>query len=279
MMARSLHFVSDLHYGLNERGDAATEALAKYVANHARANDVLCLLGDIGSNQTTFRRCLELFEGFRGAKCGIAGNHDIWVRDGEDSYDRLRETSETFATCGFHPLEDNPLELGRLGIVGTIGWYDGSFREDIGIPDGDYERKICRRLNISWADGQHVRWSHSDGTFTDLTSRKLEEHLNRLPATSTVVCCTHHLPTRHLLFHPRWLVPKRWRFANTFLGSERYGEILREDPRVRLSMSGHIHARRQWQDRSLLFATVGGSYQTKELVVWDGHHLARKGFG
>jgi len=209
-------FISDLHYGLDAGGDAATERLAEHLVRTARPDDVLCVLGDVGSDPHTFRTCLEMFGQFPGPKCGVAGNHDIWVPEGENSWDRLAETAKDFAANGFHALEEAPLLLGPLAIVGTIGWYDGSFRDEIGVDAGDYERKYCPSLNTGWADAEHVRWDYTDARFTEFTARKLETHLAMIPQTATAICCTHHLPTRRLLHRPRWLVPKHWNSPTRF---------------------------------------------------------------
>lgn len=197
---------------------------------------------------------------------------------GENSWDRLAETAKDFAANGFHALEEAPLLLGPLAIVGTIGWYDGSFRDEIGVDAGDYERKYCPSLNTGWADAEHVRWDYTDARFTEFTARKLETHLAMIPQTATAICCTHHLPTRRLLHRPRWLVPKHWRFTNAFLGSDCYGTLLLGDSRARLAMSGHIHARRSYRSGAMVFATVGGNYRDKEVVTWDGGKLRRLTF-
>jgi predicted phosphohydrolase len=274
----ALFFISDLHYGLDAGGDAATERLAAHLLRTAQPEDVLCVLGDIGSDPDTFRACLDLFDGFPGSKCGVAGNHDIWVPEGGNSCERLIETSEDFAASGFHALEQTPLLLGPIAVVGTIGWYDGSFRDDIGVDAEDYERKYCPSLNAGWADAEHVRWDHSDASFTEHTAGKLAAHLATIPASTTIICCTHHLPTRRLLHRPRCLVPKHWRFTNAFLGSDCYGALLLGDARVQLAVSGHIHARRTHRSGNLVFATVGGDYRDKEVVAWDGGSLQRLTF-
>ncbi len=244
----------------------------------AQLDDVLCVLGDIGSDPRTFRACLDLFAGFPGSKCGVAGNHDIWVPDSGNSGERLIETSEDFAASGFHALEQAPLLLGPMAVVGTIGWYDGSFRDDIGVDAVDYERKYCPSLDAGWADAEYVRWDHTDASFTEYTACKLAAHLAMLPKTTTAICCTHHLPTRRLLHRPRCLVPKHWRFTNAFLGSDCYGDLLLGNAHVKLAMSGHIHARRSYRCNGTVFATVGSDYQAKELVAWDGGSLRRLTF-
>jgi putative phosphoesterase len=266
------YITSDLHYSLDRQGDAATRALADAANRLGTPEDVLCLAGDIGADQDSIEACLELFAAFPGAKCAVAGNHDIWSEAGEDSWSRLNRLSDIFRLHGFHALEDGPFVNQDWGICGTMGWYDYSFRDDINVPDEAYRTKIYPGSGDMWGDALHVNWPYTDEEVCNGLVRKLKADLAGLK-TERVFVVMHHLPLKSLLVHPRILVPRNWRFLNTFLGSEEFGRILRADPRVRCVASGHIHLNRTKRLGDQLYLTVGSNYERKQLVAYDGKNI------
>jgi predicted phosphohydrolase len=263
------YITSDLHYSLDRQGDAATRSLAEAANRLGTPEDVLCLAGDIGANQDSIEACLELFAAFPGAKCAVAGNHDIWSEAGEDSWSRLNRLSYIFRLHGFHALEDGPFVHRDWGICGTMGWYDYSFRDDINVPDEAYRAKIYPRGGDMWGDALHVNWPYTDEEVCSSLARKLKADLAGFKM-GRVFVVMHHLPLKSLLVHPRILVPHNWRFLNAFLGSEEFGRILTADSRVACVASGHIHLNRTKKLGSQLYLTVGSNYKAKQLVVYDG---------
>ena len=82
-----------------------------------------------------------------------------------------------------------------------------------------------------------------------------------------VVAVVHHLPFRELVRHTG--DPKR-DFAAAFLGSPRFGDVLRAEPKVRLCLTGHSH-----QEADMMIGrgrapvrvvNPGSDYDHKELV-------------
>lgn len=258
---------SDLHYGSRRAGDRAVRALADEVGA-ASEDDVLLLGGDLAEGEAKLRECLALFERFRGPRLAIPGNHDIWVEGDEtSSWARYERLPRVFREHGFTALEDGPFAHGGVTYVGALGWYDYSFRDDLGIPDEAYESKIYPGMTHSlWRDATRARWGESDRAFCDRQVERLAASLAAAPADRPIVALVHHVPTKALLVHPRALVPRFFRFVNAFLGSERLGDLLARDPRVRLVVSGHIHRRGLARKRDATFVSIGGDYRRKELV-------------
>lgn len=275
-----LYVASDLHFGMSSRGDSATAQLASFACSRAQSSDVLCIAGDIGTSPENFRKCLGLFQNFPGHKCAVAGNHDIWVPPGHDSRKRLDELERDFNSSGFHPLEQNPLLFPSFGIVGTIGWYDYSFHDpELGIPHAAYSSKCFPDSGGGmWGDATHVRWSWSDPEASTWFEAKLRAHLEQCRSLPQVIVVMHHLPTKKLLVHPRWVVPRVWRFFNAFLGSERYAKLLGNYPQVRMAFCGHIHLARKAKVNGQTYVSLGGDYQEKELVTYDGEKVTRTMF-
>lgn len=272
---------SDLHFGMRPDGDAATRRLAAHLRG-ARSTDVLLLVGDLGVGDETIAECLALFLDFPGAKLAIPGNHDVWVPADApiDSRERRARLPRLFRDAGFHPLEEGPIVIGGIGFAGCMGWYDYSFRdESLGYSLTCYETK-CEPESTEpvWGDAEYVRWPWSDGEVAAREAARLGQHLQHLSDAREVIVVTHHLPTSRLLFHPRALVPKFWRFANAFLGSERLGVTIAKYPNVRLALCGHIHEPREAAVGHQHFATVGGDYGRKALLSYDGSRIKRQWF-
>ena len=276
-----IYFTSDPHYGFSSQGDRAVEALAEYVANHGSDGDVLLLGGDLGGDDKTLQECLALFERFPGHKFAVPGNHDVWVESVETSFDRYRRLSEIFRAAGFHPLQEEPAVVGGVGFAGCMGWYDYSFRdEELNIPLHFYETKTYPgEMEPLWNDAGYARWGRDDCMVTEWQAKNLAQHLRSLRDVREVIVLTHHVPTKNLLVYPRELVPRRSRFANAFLGSERFAEVIMGYPSVRLAVCGHIHMGSTADIDKTRFLSIGSSYDQKELVAYNGKNITRQTFG
>ncbi len=273
-----VYLTSDLHFGLSERGDKATRVLAEEIERSATSDDVFILAGDLANDDATFFKCLSLFSHFPGRKLAIAGNHDVWVEEGgdDDSWARYQRLPNLMREAGFRSLEEEPVIIGGIGVVGSMGWYDYSFRDDIGIANAAYRSKIYPgERGPLWSDAHRVRWGFTDEQMVGFQLRRLERHLTDLKNVGEILAVIHHLPTKKLLFHPRFLIPKHWRFANAFLGSECFGQLLLETPNVRHVISGHIHASRSARIGNIIFRTIGSDYVAKTLLILEDGRFQR----
>lgn len=274
-------FASDLHLGSHPDGDRAVRSLAAFVCGESAPDDVLVIAGDIAVDDAGFDRCLRLFEGFRGARFAVRGNHDLWTAPGDDSVSRYRRLGALIRRAGFHPLDDEPARIGDTGYVGSIGWYDYSFRDEVlGIPRSAYAAKTYPgETRPAWGDAVHVRWPYTDAQVTQMFLERLQRQLDAVRNASEVIVAIHHVPTKRLLFHPRWMVPRRWRFANAFLGSERFARLIARHPApVRLVVNGHIHRGWEVRDGEVTYASIGGDYLRKELLIVEGARIERMSF-
>ncbi len=275
MSAPPTFFVtSDLHYGLDPKGDANTEDLALTVEQQGA--DALLLAGDLGVDEPSIRACLQLFGGFRGVKLVVPGNHDIWtsVYDLPDDEGSMQIHDHRFPRlcedCGFHPLHRQPFRLNdEVAFVGSMGWYDYSFADPLpGASIENYLTKIPPGMTHPvWNDARHARFGLSDQELTVLLNERLKEHLAEVADATAVVGLTHHLVSKALLFQPRFMLPDFWRFANAFLGSECFLSTFRESTEVSLVFSGHIHHPRTVQRNGITLCSVGSDYKKKELIL------------
>jgi len=281
---------ADLHYELEQHRDAV-RALADAMCREKA--DALVLAGDLFAHDLDcLRECLALFESFPGEKLLVAGNHDLWTTDG-DSFELYDESIPAVAAeCGFHDLDKEHCIVGDVGIVGTVGWYDYSFRDQsLGIPLQFYELKAgpgyaladpeLRRLiapaqklprkalaaRSYWNDGRMIRWKLNDRLFSALTVERVESQVAAVEAeVRAIVAITHHLPFIELVVHKD---DASWDFANAFMGSVALGEALRRHDKVRLAICGHSHHRCAAQVGHIAVVNVGSTYQKKRYVVRD----------
>lgn len=276
---------ADLHLNIT-RSREPTLRLAEAICQLEA--DVLMVLGDVGGHDVGIvSECLHLFDRFAGRKFFVAGNHDIWVGPGGDSWRRFEE--ELPACCrdaDFHPLDQSPAVVDGVGFAGSVGWYDYSFRPAaLGVPLrfyqaktapgaadrlGGYEHLLTRRDDIAedafligtrWMDGEHVRLPMSDLVFTQMLLERLQGHLDELaPRCEQIVVGMHHIPFRQMVPTPR---RPGFAFGQAFLGSEMFGELLLAYPQVQHVFCGHIHKTLRRQFGHIDCINVGSTYLDK----------------
>ena len=283
---------ADLHYNI-PRSRGPTRRLARRAGS--MGGDALVLIGDsAGAELDPLRQCLRLFGEFGGRKFIVAGNHCLWCRDGESSLDRYEQVlPRVAAEEGFRLLDHEPAVLGDVGLVGSVGWYDYSFRDtSLGIPKAFYRAKVSpgtaawlgehdellrtycdvlteehMSLGVRWMDGLHVRLGLSDEEFLEMLAEKLAR---QLAAASTeaerIVVFLHHLPFADLVPRNR---PPKFAFAAAYMGSERLGEVLRRFPKVTDVYCGHSHWPAERRIGGLHVVNIGSTYTHKQLKVLD----------
>ncbi|MFW9973866.1 MAG: metallophosphoesterase [Candidatus Thorarchaeota archaeon] len=233
--------VSDLHI----LPDGSDELLLKKIRERVEEidPDVFVIAGDISDRlnvlsntlaQLYIDGCINLF---------VAGNHDIWFEDGGgpgslEKYSKV--IGEECMKNGFSHLPDAPVILESYAFVGSIGWYDYSFRrEDLDIPLKNYEQKEYR--GAIWYDLLRLDWGFNDTEVTELFNKKIKYDLSTLSGDCKhVIFVSHHLPFSELTVFKNRLP---WDFYSAFMGAVSTGQIIIADGRVRLSISGHSHIR------------------------------------
>ncbi|MCD6304005.1 MAG: metallophosphoesterase [Planctomycetes bacterium] len=283
---------ADLHYDI-ARCQAPARRLAERIC--AMGGDALVLVGDCASARLEpLGRCLELFEGFGGLKLMVAGNHCLWCRPGENSLDRWRYVLPAVAEeYGFRLLDHGPVVLGDTALVGSVGWYDYSFRdESLGIPEAFYRAKLSpgaaarlggyedllaahrdeltdEHMNITarWMDGWRVRLGISDEQFVRLLARRLAGHLREVSRRARrVVAFVHHLPFRQLVPSGR---PAGFAFAAAYMGAAALGEALLGCEKLTHVYCGHSHWPAEVRLGRLAAVNVGSTYTNKRLEILE----------
>ncbi len=285
---------ADLHYDIR-RSRSYVETLAERVCRTDA--DALVLVGDTaGAEHKHLRDCMVLFADFPGRKFIVPGNHCLWRLPGENSIQRYEQIIPAIAAeADFTVLDHEPAIIEGVGLAGSIGWYDYSYRDEaLGIPLEFYRAKVSpgaaarlaeyrglvdefreqltdRHLDITvrWMDGVRMQMDMSDEQFLDYVLGRLRGQLEDFEADERVrqvVAFVHHLPFRQLVPTGR---PAKFAFAAAYLGSDKIGDALRACTKVTHVFCGHSH----WPGKHLIgnvdVVNVGSTYTHKNLEVLD----------
>ncbi|MDF1537601.1 MAG: metallophosphoesterase [Candidatus Thorarchaeota archaeon] len=254
--------ISDLHIRPDGSDDDFLTAIRQRL--EVISPDVFVIAGDISDNIAVVEKTLSAIKLSNAENLYVAGNHDIWFEKekGIGSLEKYsRFIGDACTNAGFHHLPDEPFIKDNVAFVGSLGWYDYSFRRDeLNIPEESYLEKEWQ--GSYWRDYYTVDLEYTDREFTELLNSKLEYDLSALPENiETVIYISHHLPFGALTPYKDSLP---WDFFSAFMGAESTGEILLNDERVKLSISGHSHVRRQIFLDGLLAVTVPVGYGRPE---------------
>ncbi|QVL32644.1 metallophosphoesterase [Telmatocola sphagniphila] len=281
---------ADLHFGTRHTsGYQATLDLYSDLADNTP--DILILAGDIGAGEE-FERCLSLFQALECQKLVVPGNHDIWVRQGDERGDSFqvydRYIPELCDRYGFHYLDHAPYLFSHegLAIIGSMNWYDGSWGAEqlrLRVPDWQ-ERLSSKRFSRGMHnDANFIRWDFTDQTFCEWIVRRFEGQLNRaLDAGYQSLVVTHHPPLQELMYptaEPRTLDELLW---PAFSGNLQLEELSKKNlSSIPFVFCGHTHYARKCQLESLQGINVGGDYHFKRLVRlnWPTGELSEQTFG
>ncbi len=273
MVIKKIAITADIHYGTLTR----EEQLEDFVQlMNKEKMDFLLIGGDLasrGGDHNQFKQALGILKKFNGKVLFTPGNHDLWTRKG-DSFDLLtKKLPLLFEESGHHMLDMKPYIIDKLGIVGSIGWYDYSFKtvpEYLrtmfgnylfkfstnendkrivswnGITHDDYANKLLlvskdglHWSKSSWMDRKFIKWDLTDEQFLDYCLTQLKSDIESInDKVDEILVLTHHLPFND--FVPDIPDPT-WGFHRAYLGSEKIGQLLRKYPKVKYVFFGHAH--------------------------------------
>jgi Icc-related predicted phosphoesterase len=273
---------ADLHYN-QPKSRALADSLIEQM--NAIEADVLLIVGDTAtSDGDALERCLSRFR-FHGPKLFIAGNHELWTHQADSHSIFVDQLPRRIRAIGWHWLENEPLILGDVAIVGSIGWYDYSFAwPALGIPRRFYGAKIspgaaerfsqfaglfdrtddlppeARAIVARWNDGKFAKLGRSDETFLDDLLASLEIQLQAVSNVRQVVVATHCVPLAGLL-PPTGR--SQWDFARAYLGSQRMGKLILSHGNVTQILCGHSHFPVELSIGPVRATNIGSGYRQK----------------
>ena len=256
---------ADIHYAVGNNQRIVRNFAKKIIRTKA---DVLVLVGDtFAFNQKLLVECLKLFDQFEGVKLFVAGNHDLWTHRSNSLNIYEKVLPRIVRQCGFHYLDQKPFVKNKVGFVGSIGWYDYSFKDPVKpIPLNYYVHKNWPGV-VSWNDGLYVHLGMNDSAFTKKVNRKLKRHLALASKqVRTIICAVHHVPFRQLL---RTNHTSTDNFLTAFSGSEETGKIIRSFPKVTYVFCGHTHQKKKAKINGITAINIGSDYLRKRFEVLE----------
>lgn len=261
---------ADIHYGTDTKKDE----LAAYLKNlNQNKVDILAVAGDLasrGASHVQFKEMLEVFAGFKGRVLFVPGNHDLWTKQ-DNSFHLLTEgIPKLIKGTNLHLLDNTPFIIGDLAFIGSVGWYDYSFRHvPLHISESfshcyyrfegidtlfhfehltlqDYESKQCEVSwdleswkKSTWQDKRFIKWEFNDYEFLDYCLNRLRFHIESVwDRVESIIALTHHLPFKE--FVPDIPDPT-WGFHRAYLGSEKIGELFLQYDKIAYAFFGHAH--------------------------------------
>jgi len=260
-------FTSDLHVDSSTENRDFVVSLCQAVQRVEP--DVLILGGDIAGNLDDFNWTLRQFAHLPAVKVVVPGNHDIWIESkralltGYDSGGKYSLHLPRIAgENGFTMLAEHSVMLGRLAIVGCMGWYDYSYRNtdlDTSATLADYARGVWTNPRTGqthmWNDMQNVWWlkdfhepaqglnraglCRSDAEITAIMVAALQEQLAEATKAKAerVIVVTHFVPSRQLLVYGG--APRD--YWNAYHGAATIEAAISGCEQITHAFFGHLH--------------------------------------
>ncbi|MGB9856825.1 MAG: metallophosphoesterase [Dictyoglomaceae bacterium] len=202
--------------------------------------DVFIFAGDISRKVKDIEIFLNVFKNLSFYKIFVPGNHDIWIENGEDSFEKyrniLRKVSENY---NFYYLPAFPLIIKNIGFVGSLGWYDYSLG---GEEFSFYEYEKGKYKNLKWREVYWKLVSFKDEKGNRLSNPEVckimqEDLRNQIEEikdkVNIIVAIIHTLPFEDLIYTRN--------FFSAYLGSKFLGDILLENEKIKYLICGHEH--------------------------------------
>jgi predicted phosphohydrolase len=260
-------YTSDIHVDVSEKNRDAAGTMAGLMQR--QRPDVVVVAGDAGNTIHALEETLSCFSRIDARKFFVPGNHDVWIEndDGTLIDSRTKYADRIPDACrrvGFHDLGQEPVVVGDVGFVGSLGWYDYSFADPrLELTEDDYWRG--RWGDEVWWDkkmtywipgadegnpGAHGAWAKGEGTrdrmrdpevCAEMGERLQQQLLSIEGRVKTIVAVIHTLP--FLVGLPRSDPPY---YLDAFTGSERLGRVLEAHTRVERCIHGHKHTSGDW---------------------------------
>ena len=252
---------ADLHYQEDNKED-----VVRFTQQINSTNaDVLIIAGDVSGGIDLTVECLEQFREFNQGKYIIAGNHDLWTESGDSFKVYSLLFPKLAEQCSFQSLDQKPVILGQIGLVGTIGWYDYSFRQgDLKIPMRYYKDKSLPGI-ATWTDKFFIHWDFTDNEFVDYTLQKLKQDIESIYAqVETIVCVLHHLPFAELLPD---IEKETSAFFYAFAGSKKFGEFLLQYEKIKYVYCGHTHRPKKIKKGRLQAINIGSRRSKRRFEI------------
>jgi putative phosphoesterase len=180
----------------------------------------------------------------------VPGNHDIWFKTPADQSGKASSSLDKYNRAipkicqevGFTFLPGNPLTINKVGFLGSIGWYDYSFRNTKWDSQVDLITYAAKRYQGSvWNDVNYGEWEMSDAAVCQYLLSELDKDYNFLlnqQEIDEMVLILHHVPFKQFVIYKDDL---EWDFFSSFIGSQQFGDWASKHPEIKTIVFGHTH--------------------------------------
>lgn len=222
-------FLSDVHIDVNTKylKQNLLPSLIDYL-NEVKP-DLWIFAGDLAGDAVYTLELLEEIQKQTGVMIKfIPGNHDIWT-DKESSWDSYELFKHHHTS-----LIDNPFIFEDYVVIGDLGWYDYSFK-----PSFINEEEVRLHKNNLNRDGLYARWGISDIELYTIMHEKFEKQLENY-RDKKVIFVNHFVPYLDFVTFKQDLL---WNIGNSYMGSEKLGQLLDAYDNIETVVFGHTHKR------------------------------------
>lgn len=278
--------VSDIHSDVNkvgyrEDGDEWVKFSDRFndILHEYKEIDIIMCAGDISPSVPELQHTLKLINESIDAQyyVFVPGNHDVWeledkINPGitQKKYDVILK--DVVERANFHYLPNNPLIIDdKIGIIGSIGWYDYSFRP---TQYDDYLKQIgtwydTKRLEGKvWNDVNFTNWGMTDQEVTKLLVNQLKEDYQKTNEVSQKIAVIHHVPFKEGVIYKNNI---DWDFFSTFVGAACFGDMFRQW-KIDVVIHGHTHFPKTYNVEPCQVYCVPIGYFTD----WKGRSLTKE---
>ena len=237
-----LVITSDLEFG--EDRQSKLTAFSDDIS--AAQPEILILAGNLGGSPDEIDATLNTLSNIECQKAAIFGNRDVWNRNGQNSESLWNNVlPDLLERHGYVYLERENLVIDRIGISGSIVWYDYSGRD----PQLKYTVEQYAELKgLVNKDAQYIDWPWTD---QDFASQRQVDFLNRLELLDRDRQSDHVVVITHFPVFGEALVrepaDQRWNFGMAYAFNLTVGRGIAPRSKVRHVVSGHIRNGGKWQ--------------------------------
>lgn len=219
----------------------------------AQNPDVFLFAGDLSTNKPYFYQNILKFQDLDMHKLAICGNRDLWCTNDYPGLDincsqsifKIEDNARMFKKAGFIPLYDTDfLIINNTAFVGTIGWWDYSFRNVNLIENSEIDYKnMTYRGNTLRLDSRLVQKDVSDKVFAKEMNNTFKRKLDIASKQNVdnIVILSHIIPFRNILNYTNELTNDVY---HAFRGNQEFSDIILDfnknsDIKITHSFFGH----------------------------------------
>ncbi len=245
--------ISDIHIDINHNEkEPVIDSLRKVLVQDMP--EILIIAGDISND---YQKTLEFLKQTDRTvpTIFVPGNHDLWNIENQQ-----QDTWKIYNALGNYQhnlCTQNYIINDEWVVCGECGWYDYSFADrefpiEL-IQEGSYMQR-------KWKDKDYIKWGKKDAEIFEIFYSKLEKKMNEVKDKKIIM-------VTHMLTHKEFTVRDHpmWKFFNAFLGSSRYGELIKKYD-VKYSIMGHVHYRKELEEKGTRYICACLNYTNE----WEG---------